>query len=357
MDYNTLEIKKKIVSLIVIVKSLEECYNNHSMTIPKHIATKKRSILDMYGLLHFQMPGQYMNKLANEINSLYAMLKEEIDSIHDNQPLLTSAKFHQVSAGINQYTNNMHARVDTIDNCPECMVKYESVNSITSCPQCLRVKGKTYKFSSVSDNNDEIRQTKNNIAKHYEETIAKLYGNTPKGAILPNEVIVLLRAELAKRGNIMSSTHYTNTLLNMLQQIGTIKHNGVTYQLKKYKEHANFLLRQLYPEVKIPVLSIAEACAVKHVFMNISAVFQQLYSGHYANNYMYTIFKIIYMTMPYKKHARHLLRFIYIQQADSFGDKDTKLAAVNEKMNIFGTFIYTHPQIYDKEEFYLPEVI
>jgi hypothetical protein len=24
-------------------------------------------------------------------------------------------------------------------------------------------------------------------------------------------------------------------------------------------------------------------------------------------------------------------------------------------MNIFGTFIYTHPQIYDREEFYLPE--
>jgi hypothetical protein len=89
--------------------------------------------------------------------------------------------------------------------------------------------------------------------------------------------------------------------------------------------------------------------------MNISASYQEMFPNNYANNYMYTIFKIIYTTMPYKTHARNLLRFIYIQRPESFGEKDTKLAAVNAKTKIFSRFIYTDPLIYSREEYYSPE--
>lgn len=333
---------------------LQKSFEKSCGRLPDSVTGEARSIFARYGPLHLDPSLHFLNNLTNDINNYYNLLKVELDKV-TNPSITTTVEFHQISASINQFRNNMYNFDDNRGMCSDCKIKFIQKNSSYYCEKCGKIKERVFKF--CVENTEEVRQNKTNIIKHYDETIIKIYGGKPSGAILPEEAIVAFRQELDRRNiNILAATHYTSTLLNVIKQIGTLDVGGKIYRLRNYKENTNFILRQLYPDLVIPMLSLEEFGNLKHIFTNISAAHQELYPNNYANNYMYTIFKIIYMTLPYKRHAKNLLRFIYIQRPESFEEKDTKLAAVNAKTNIFSTFLYTDPHVYDNEEFYNPEL-
>lgn len=301
-----------------------------------------------------------LDTLTRDISALYADLKAEADVVKVIPAIGTTEDFHQIQMILHSYRNNMHHYNEADKNCPDCGIPFTTELKQMVCTECQRIRSKGLKFKVKSEQSDDVKQYRNNITKHYEETIRRIYGAPPKtGPKLPPDAIVELRRQLELRGYcIPKATHYVAALLIAIKAIGCITTGGKTYSLQtNYKDHINHLLTQLYPQLTAPELSIEEMSMLKATFTNISAVSQQLFPGQYSNCYMYTIFKIIYMNMPQKRHARELLRYIFIQQPTSFDEKDKKLEAINARIKAFDPFIYTDPNIYGDEKFYHPEPV
>lgn len=238
--------------------------------------------------------------------------------------------------------------------CKNCNIEFNDKLILKFCPECKEVK---YNSSIImADDTDEVKYEKKNICKHYEETMKKIYGNVTVDKKLPDGVINELKNILEKRKlNILNSVHYTYTLICQIKDIDNIHYNGTKYIISKYRNQINYILLKLYPELTIPTLSIEDYSLVENTFMKVSSLFQQKFPDNYGNNYMYTIFKIIYSLLPYNSNARNLLRFIYIQKPASFPKKDKKLLEINEELNLLRGFEITPDDIYTRECIYLPE--
>lgn len=235
--------------------------------------------------------------------------------------------------------------------CESCQSELRLVGCETICPVCATIK----RVSIIEVDDEEIRSKveKKNVSKHYEETLKKIYGNKPKDNVIPDEVIEMLGEYLQHRKvDIRESLHYTYTLLGYMKEIGDVRFEGKVFKIKKYKNQVNYILLRLYPDLIIPTLSMKDLNILSKSFMSISSTFHRLNPNKYGNNYMYTIFKIIHLMMPYNPDARNLLRFIFIQKTCSFPGKDHKLKEVNDEINIFPQFKFTPEDIYGREDFY-----
>ncbi|MAR56922.1 MAG: hypothetical protein CMM93_07040 [Rickettsiales bacterium] len=307
----------------------------------------------------------YDNNLAHQLlKKLMTADIEMVDSIH---VYFDKVKFHvlpDMEKG-NVFYSRVEKNCDNVERmisfskteskCKFCDCVYQVTCKMKICNNCKKIKNIISSEGIVEQ--EEITNDKKNIDKHYYETLKKIYGVVPKDKAIPREVIAIIRDRLKKQKiDIRESVHYTYTLLCHMKVIGKIKYKNKIYDVGKYKNQSNYILANLYPDLKIPQLNIDKFNIIKSIFMNISAEFQQQFPNSYSNNYMYTIFKIIYHVFPYDHNARELLKFIYIQKPDSLRSKDEKLKNVNLKIKEFESFQYTPEDVYNLESMYCPEL-
>ena len=251
------------------------------------------------------------------------------------------------------YKNNMFIiRKVRSNECATCGIIFTYRNKQLVCPDCNGIGKRIVKFHENS-NSEEVKQSKTNITKHYTEIMQKIYGVAPKKNMLPVEVINKVKKIFVKKGiHIEQSTHYVFAMREGLQSAGFVTHDGKKYDIKKYKNQANYIIKEMYPELKIPALNINESSLLLDIFMTISATFQQMNPGKYAINYPYIIFRTLFMLMHDSPRVKELLKFIYIQKENSFRSKDRKLQEVNSRVKIFKPFLITPLDIYHNGMYY-----
>ena len=347
-NININEIRKQIVDMFYINKVLLELnIENSYLTDKIKYINKNYDLINSVDYLDEFVLYDIIEKIHLYFSSLKILINKDYSDSDDIDIV-------SIKRRINNYSNNMFVFEKIKDNeCVICGIKYIHVNKQYACPNCNVVKERTIKVKENNDGKEEVKQVKSNIGKHYIEIMQKIYGVKPKGRVLPNEVIKLMKIRLESSGiYINQSAHYIYTLMEKMSKMGRIEYNGNGYIIKKYKNQANYILKIMYPELVIPDLTIGEEQILLEVFMNISAVFQQLNPGKYAINYAFNIFRTLYMKMPESIRAKELMRFIYIQKANSFPDKDKKLKEVNDRIKVFDPFIYTPSDIYYNKKYY-----
>lgn len=355
------EIFRKIKDIKFIAPKIDSLINNQSFDLKFYDPTIKdiyNTILEKTYLMYVSNinPLHVDRYISSNIVNYFVLLGEFVKENNDKKNLLHNdfRTIHNINHG---YKNNMIVFEQFNYNmCSNCELNYIYKNKQHVCPKCNKVREKSYIYRNVNETAEEVRQDKKNISKHYDDTIKRIYGYKPKEKSLPVPVINKFKEYLIMNNvDIRNTLHYTFNLLAQMRKKGSITWDGKTYNLREYKNQCNYILITMYPDLKIPRLTIDEMRTLKNAFMNISSTFQQQNPAKYSNNYMYTLFKEIYILFPYRAHARQLLRFIYIQKPASFPEKDRKLKLVNDEANIFNRFIYTSDNIYGEEKFYVIE--
>lgn len=340
-------------------KNQAQLARNVGLVVKIHSMLTEQSDLSYYelSLVKFDFPG-YDNDLVRSIltkGNQYSQIgsyRKNLENIVGGLapgPTQNYIRYY-LEAGVNII--EFQEKKDHL--CSECKSELQLVKYDKICPKCLSMT----KTMVIEDLDEEIepKLEKKNILKHYEETLKKIYGAPPKSAVLPDEVIEKFRIYLNNRHiDIRDSLHYTYTLLEYMKEAGVIRWGGVGYKIKKYKNQVNYILIKLYPDLKIPELTIKQLTILTKAFMAIARKFRSQNPNKYGNNYMYTVFKIIHLMMPYNDDARELLRFIFIQKPCSFKEKDEKLKRVNDIIEIFPVFKYTPEDVYGREDFYQKE--
>lgn len=216
------------------------------------------------------------------------------------------------------------------------------------CQKCNIFKGKIY-LSKDEELDDDIKQKKTNISKHFDSNLNRIYGIIDDRAVLPPCGLAQLRKRLDELGfDITKQVHYSYALINQLKRF---KHIKCTCEKKSHevvspKKQVNYIITKIYPEIKIPRLMGIEYIATRNTFLIISATSQQLFPGNYSMAYQYILHRILNMNYPNRVHILELLRFIYPQKQSSFRDKDVKLRAINDKVNCFKEFVPLPQDIY-----------
>ena len=350
ISINVNELKRKVSSIYSIHEKLDNL-KIRSLSLDKII----KNIKSEYYKLHFANDAAHViYDLIDLINSYYKKVKK----ILDEKPLLkTNGDVKLILQQIKEYKNNVinynsHSR----KVCKDCGVifVYNGVQYV--CEHCGNIQKVLYKFKSNIDNMEEIKSNKKNISKHYDDKWKQILGEVSVEKALPDQVIVLFKEYLDKNGiYIPNCIHYTHSLQDCMKKVGKIAWNDKLYNIKNYKTQTNYILLKMYPELKMPKLTNDEMNMIYDIFIEITAEFQHQNPSKYCNNYNYTIFKIIYIMMPYNPRARELLRYITIQNPTSFATKDKKLERVNKVLGIFEHFVFTSKKIYDEKKFYQVE--
>lgn len=236
------------------------------------------------------------------------------------------------------------------ETCRDHLVRYQN---FIYCQRCKIFKSKIYLFKD-DEADDDIKQNKTNIPKHFEATLNKIYGSIDEKMMPSDEAIRALKQVLDDREfNIHSQVHYTKSLMDELKKIGEIKYgNAKKYNFGAQLAHTNHFLQRLYPNLEIPKLTSFQRSILENTFLKISSEFQQLYPALYSSSYQYTIHRILHMTFPKNAQIRLLLRFIYLQGSASFLVKDEKLNNINNNINCFRIFAYLPDDIYTNAKHY-----
>jgi len=350
ISINVNELKRKVSCIYSIHSKLEEL----KIKSAKLDETIKKIKSEYYNLYFANDVAHVIYYMIDLINSYYKKVKK----ILDEKPLLkTNGNVKIIQQQIKEYKNNViiyssHSR----KVCKDCGVIFVFNGVQYVCEHCGNVQKVLYKFKSNIDNVEEVKSDKKNISKHYDDKWKQIMGDVSIEKALPDEVIKLFKDHLDKNGiYIPNCIHYTHSLQDCMKNIGKIIWNNKTYNIKNYKTQTNYILLKMYPELSIPKLTNDEMNMIYDIFIEITAEFQHQNPSKYCNNYNYTIFKIIYIMMPYNPRARELLRFITIQNPTSFATKDKKLEKVNNVLGIFEHFVFTSRKIYDEKKFYQVE--
>jgi len=341
------EIQKDVINIINIDSQLSEIgYNQDSLLEIKTLISKDFELLEIID----QIDNLFLFELVNNIHQYYLICRKNFNSI-----TLLSPELNSIKRRLKSYQNNLLIiKKVKFNKCPECGIEYLYKNKQYVCENCNNIRGRIAKFEDTSYNNEEVRQSKTNIPKHFTEIVQKINGVAPKKNILPDGVIQILRNRFDEQNiDIRQCVHYTYSLMYYMSKSGCITYEGKKYEINKYKSQANYILIRMYPDLHIPKLSATESMILFEVFMDISATFQQLYPNKYAINYAFNIFKTLYILMPNSQKIKEFLRFIFIQKPESFDDKDKKLKNVNDKIHVFEPFIYTPHDIYENEKYYI----
>lgn len=238
------------------------------------------------------------------------------------------------------------------ENCIKCNTFLVRHKNFYYCQNCSTLKGKIFLFKD-EELEEDIKQNKTNIAKHYDATINRIYGVGDDKNLIPEEIVVRLRQILKKRGfDIHKQVHYSYSLINELKIIGNVQAGTKKYNFANQKKYVNYILKKLYPELEIPRLTCNELAILQNTFLAISSMFQQLYPKYYSNNYQYTIHRILYILFYDREHVMKLLRFIYLQKPNSFKTKDDKLKNINDHLHCFKDFIYLPQDVYTNINYY-----
>ncbi len=218
------------------------------------------------------------------------------------------------------------------------------------CQRCNIFRGKIY-LSKDEELDDDIKQKKSNISKHFDANLNRIYGIIDDKSVLPQCGLIQLRKKLDKLGfDITKQVHYSYSLINQLKQFKRIKCTCAkkSHEIVSCKKQVNYIITKIYPEVKIPRLMGIEYIATKNTFLIISATSQQLFPGNYSMAYQYILHRILNLNYPNRTHILELLRFIYPQKQTSFKDKDVKLKAINDKVKCFKEFKPLPQDIYNE---------
>ena len=216
------------------------------------------------------------------------------------------------------------------------------------CQKCNIFRGKIY-LSKDEELDDDIKQKKSNISKHFDANLNRIYGIIDDKAILPPCGLIELRKKLDELGfDITKQVHYTYALINQLKRFKRIKCTceKKSHEIISCKKQVNYIITKIYPEIKIPRLMGIEYIVTKNTFLIISATSQQLFPGNYSMAYQYILHRILNLNYPNRIHILELLRFIYPQKQNSFRDKDVKLRMINDKVKCFKEFRLLSPDIY-----------
>lgn len=244
--------------------------------------------------------------------------------------------------------------INNYEHCIDCNKFLIRHRNELFCQHCMVFREKIF-LSKDEELEEDIKQNKSNIAKHYEVTINKIYGIIDEKSALPECALVALKAKLVEMGfDIKKQVHYSYSLINQLKRIKNLKCTCAkkTHNVAVEKKQVNYIIKKLYPELVIPKMVAAEAITVKNLFLKISSVFQQLFPNNYSNNYQYTFHRILSLIYYRREHIMQLLRFIYLQKSSSFESKDEKLKKVNEHAKCFQNFYPLPSNIYTEISHY-----
>ena len=236
------------------------------------------------------------------------------------------------------------------DYCSDCKNFLIRNRNEWFCQKCNIFKGKIY-LSKDEELDDDIKQKKSNISKHFDANLNRIYGIIDDKNVLPPCGLAKLRKKLDKRGfDITKQVHYSYALINQLKQFKRINCNCIkrSHEIVSCKKQVNYIITKIYPEIKIPRLMGIEYIATKNTFLIISATSQQLFPGNYSMAYQYILHRILNLNYPNRTHILELLRFIYPQKQTSFKDKDVKLRAINDKVKCFKEFRPLPQDIYNE---------
>jgi hypothetical protein len=258
------------------------------------------------------------------------------------------------SKAVTLSTNIYHIKIKNSEKCELCNSFLIRFKNFQYCQKCSDFKGKIYLFKD-DETDDDIKQNKTNIPKHFEVTLNKIYGSIDEKHSPPEEAINKLRDILKKRGfDINNEVHYSWSLMMHLKKIGEVQYDvGKRYNFGTQTAHINHILQRLYPELEIPELTSCERTILENTFLKISSEFQQLYPTMYSSSYQYTIHRILHMLFPRDTKIRTLLRFIYLQGHQSFKQKDDKLNNINNILKCFKIFAYLPEDIYTNKKYYI----
>lgn len=271
------------------------------------------------------------------------------------QKKVKKAKFKHIENKVITLSNNIYnIKIKNNEKCEICnsfLVRYKNFQY---CQKCSDFKSKVYLFKD-EDVDDDIKQTKTNIPKHFEATMNKIYGSMDEKNAPPDGAIEKLKEVLEKRGfDIYKEVHYSKSLMTQLKMVGEIQYDGKhKYNFAGQTTHTNHILQRLYPDLKIPELTSSERIILENTFLKISSEFQQLYPNLYSTSYQYTIHRILHMLFPRVSKIRTLLRFIYLQGTQSFLVKDQKLNNINNILGCFKIFAYLPQDIYTNKKYYI----
>ncbi len=208
------------------------------------------------------------------------------------------------------------------------------------CQRCNIFRGRIY-LSKDEELDEDIKQKKSNISKHFDANLNRIYGIIDDKTVLPECGLKQLRKKLDDSGfDITKQVHYTYSLINQLKRF---KHIECTcekgsHKIVSCKKQVNYIITKIYPEIKIPRLMGIEYIVTRNTFLTISAVYQQLFPGNYNMAYQYILHRILNLNFPNRTNVLELLRFIYPQKQSSFHDKDVKFRAINDKIKCFKEF-------------------
>jgi hypothetical protein len=234
--------------------------------------------------------------------------------------------------------------------CPDCRCFLIRNRNEWYCQKCNIFRGKIY-LSKDEELDDDIKQKKSNISKHFDANLNRIYGIIDDKNVLPQCGLTQLRKKLDELGfDITKQVHYSYALINQLKQFKRISCTCAkgSHEIISCKKQVNYIITKIYPEVKIPRLMGIEYIATKNTFLIISATSQQLFPGNYSMAYQYILHRILNLNYPNRTHILELLRFIYPQKQTSFKDKDVKLKAINDKVKCFKEFRPLPQDIYNE---------
>ena len=302
------------------------------------------------------------NPEYNLINQLYDILDDYVKCItvlkYQLLPLLRKSKIQYIELDkcIKSLNYDFYQIITkNIEYCSECKTYLIRYRNEMFCQKCNVFKGKLYLYRD-EDLDDDIKQNKSNILKHFDSNLNRIYGIIDDKTVLPKCGLIQLRKKLDSCNfDITKQVHYTYSLINQLKNIKSINCtcSKKNHKIISVKKQVNYIISQIYPEITIPRLLSVEYDIVKNLFLAISSAYQQLYPGNYSIAYQYTLHRILHMNYGERKNILELLRFIYPQKQISFRTKDMKLELINNKIKCFEPFQYTPSDIYTNISHYM----
>jgi len=343
MEINTELIKKNINVLLGIYSSMDQATISRSGDLVEALAHLRREMWRMN-------TGQKMDSARSA-----QLLATYHKSVKLAKNLFCQRRTRRIKqeSGIASLTGEVYfMKIKEKERCEECNTHLVRYKNFQYCQKCCIFKSKVYLFKD-EEADEDIKQNKTNIPKHFEATLNKIYGSIEDKNIPPQAALEKLREALEERNfDITHQVHYTKSLMQQLKNIGEVRYPGGKYNFGGQTANTNYFLQRLYPQLEIPKLSSYERTILESTFLEISSEFQQLYPNLYSNSYQYTIHRILHMLFPRSAKIRKLLRFIYLQNPTSFLVKDEKLNNINNSIGCFKIFAYLPSDIYTNQKYY-----
>lgn len=352
MEINTELIKKNINILLGVYSDIISMDVNTRKSIDR-----VSELLEALGELRMRMwsINSYQKVDSTRASQLLMSYHKSVKLARDAfcQKRRKRTKLKSFESGVASLTGEVYfMKIKEKERCEDCGTHLVRYKNFQYCQKCCVFKGKIYLFKD-EEADDDIKQTKTNIPKHFEATLNKIYGSIDEKSAPSQAAIDKLKEILDKRNfNIDHQVHYTKALMQQLKKIGEVQYPGGKYNFGGQTANTNYFLQRLYPKLEIPRLTSYQRTILENTFLEISSEFQQMYPNLYSNSYQYTIHRILHMLFPRDATVRKLLRFIYLQNITSFEDKDEKLNNVNNNIRCFRIFAYLPSDIYTNGEHY-----